>query len=319
MILTVHKELQDHVAAAARRHFGLSEIPPFAIEVPPNRALGDLAVTVAFQLARALRKPPRAIAQELAGVLGDIPGITKVVAAPNGYLNLYLDRRRYLIARLRREVAPTVVERSKAVVEHTAINPNKAAHIGHLRNATLGDTLVRALRFQCVPVETQNYIDDLGVQVADIIVGFREIEKKSIEQVRNLAKPGPGRPPFDYYCWDLYARVTEWYEGGPDRMAVRARTLHDLEAGGNDVADMGAVIAEHIVKAHLKTMARLNIGYDLLTYEGDIIRLQFWARAFEILKAKGAVFLQTEGKLAGCWVMRIDDGDSPSGESAEPS
>jgi arginyl-tRNA synthetase len=316
MILTVHKELQDHVAAAARRHFGLGEVPPFAIEVPPNRALGDLAVTVAFQLARALRKPPRAIAQELAGVLGDIPGITKVVAAPNGYLNLYLDRRRYLIARLRREVAPPVVERSKAVVEHTAINPNKAAHIGHLRNATLGDTLVRALRFQGTPVETQNYIDDLGVQVADIIVGFRELEKKSVDEVRKIANPAPGQLPFDYYCWDLYARVTDWYEGGPDRMAVRARTLHDLEAGGNDVAGMGAVIVDHIVKAHLKTMARLNIGYDLLTYEGDIIRLKFWARAFEILKAKGAVFLQTEGKLAGCWVMTIDDGGD--GESIEP-
>jgi arginyl-tRNA synthetase len=320
MILTVQKELQDHVASAARRHYGLAEVPPFAIEVPPNRALGDLAVTIAFQLARTLRKAPRAIAQELAGVLGDIPGVAKVIAAPNGYLNLYLDRRRYLLARLGGQVPLPAVERSKTVVEHTAINPNKAAHIGHLRNATLGDTLVRALRFQGTPVETQNYIDDLGVQVADIIVGFRELEKKTIDEVRRIANPAPGQPPFDYYCWDLYARVTEWYEAAPDRMAARARTLHDLEAGGNDVADMGAVIAEHIVKAHLKTMARLNIGYDLLTYEGDIIRLHFWARAFEILKAKGAVFLQTEGKLAGCWVMRIDEGNPASdGESAEPA
>jgi arginyl-tRNA synthetase len=317
MILTVHKELQDHVAAAARRHYGLAEVPPFAIEVPPNRALGDLAVTVAFQLARTLRKPPRAIAQELAGVLGEIPGIAKVVAAPNGYLNLYLDRRRYLVARLRREVTPPAVERSKTVVEHTAINPNKAAHIGHLRNATLGDTLVRALRFQDTPVETQNYIDDLGVQVADIIVGFRELEKKNVDDVRRIADAASRQQPFDYYCWDLYARVTDWYEGGADRIAARARTLHDLEAGDSDVATMGAVIVDHIVKAHLKTMARLNIGYDLLTYEGDIIRLQFWARAFEILKAKGAVFLQTEGKLAGCWVMRIDDGAGD--ESIEPS
>jgi len=317
MILTVHKELQDHVAAAARRHYGLAEVPPFAIEVPPNRALGDLAVTVAFQLARTLRKPPRAIAQELAGVLGEIPGIAKVVAAPNGYLNLYLDRRRYLVARLRREVTPPAVERSKTVVEHTAINPNKAAHIGHLRNATLGDTLVRALRFQDTPVETQNYIDDLGVQVADIIVGFRELEKKNVDDVRRIADAASRQQPFDYYCWDLYARVTDWYEGGADRIAARARTLHDLEAGDSDVATMGAVIVDHIVKAHLKTIARLNIGYDLLTYEGDIIRLQFWARAFEILKAKGAVFLQTEGKLAGCWVMRIDDGAGD--ESIEPS
>jgi len=319
MILSVHKEVEEQVAAAARGHYGLAGIPPFAIEVPPNRALGDLAVTVAFQLARTLRKAPRAIAQELAGVLGGIPGVTRVVAAPNGYLNLYLDRRDYLLKRLTGQVVPHRDAVSRTVVEHTAINPNKAAHIGHLRNATLGDTLVRVLRFLDTPVETQNYIDDLGVQVADIIVGFQELERKTADEVRAIA----GSTRFDYYCWDLYARVTEWYEGDRERLAVRARALHELEAGGpgdNDAAEIGAVIVDHIVRAHLKTMARLNIGYDLLTYEGDIIRLQFWARAFEILKASGAVFLQTEGKLAGCWVMRIDEGETASsGESIEPA
>jgi arginyl-tRNA synthetase len=313
MILNVHQAVHDQVTAAVRQHFGLAEVPPFAIEVPPNRALGDLAVTVAFQLARALRKAPKAIAQELAGALSNAPGITKVVAAPNGYLNLYLDRRPYLLDRLAGRVVPVRIAGSKTVVEHTAINPNKAAHIGHLRNATLGDTLVRVLAFLGMPVETQNYIDDLGVQVADIIVGFRELERKSIDDVRQIA----ATTRFDYYCWDLYARVTEWYEGDRERLAIRARALHDLEAGGNDTAHIGAVIVDRIVRTHLQTMARLNIGYDLLTYEGDILRLQFWAHAFEILKAKGAVFLQTEGKLAGCWVMRIDE-HSPSGESIEP-
>src|SRR5580765_1944822 len=319
MILSVHKEVEEQVAAAARGHYGLAGIPPFAIEVPPNRALGDLAVTVAFQLARTLRKAPRAIAQELAGVLGGIPGVTRGVAAPTGYLNHYLDRRDYLLKRLTGQVVPHRDAVSRTVVEHTAINPNKAAHIGHLRNATLGDTLVRVLRFLDTPVETQNYIDDLGVQVADIIVGFQELERKTADEVRAIA----GSTRFDYYCWDLYARVTEWYEGDRERLAVRARALHELEAGGpgdNDAAEIGAVIVDHIVRAHLKTMARLNIGYDLLTYEGDIIRLQFWARAFEILKASGAVFLQTEGKLAGCWVMRIDEGETASsGESIEPA
>jgi arginyl-tRNA synthetase len=318
MILSVHKEVQEQVTAAARSHYGLAEVPPFAVEVPPNRALGDLAVTVAFQLARSLRKAPRAIAQELAGVLGDIPGVTKAVAAPNGYLNLYLDRRSYLLKQLGGQAAPrdAAVNTAKTVVEHTAINPNKAAHIGHLRNATLGDTLVRVLGFLGMPVETQNYIDDLGVQVADIIVGFRELERKSLDDILHIADT----TRFDYYCWDLYARVTEWYEGDRERLGVRAKALHDLEAGGNETAEAGALIVERIVRTHLKTMARLNIGYDLLTYEGDILRLQFWAHAFEILKASGAVFLQTEGKLAGCWVMRIDDGsgDPDAGESSEP-
>src|SRR6202007_2585512 len=111
------------------------------------------------------------------------------------------------------------------------------------------------------------------------------------------------------------SRVTEWYDGDATRLAVRAAALHDLEQGGNDTAAMGAVIVERIVRAHLATMTRLNVAYDLLTYEGDILRLQFWAHAFDILKAQGAVFLQTEGKLAGCWVMRIDEGGANADEA----
>jgi arginyl-tRNA synthetase len=310
MILTVQQQIHERVADAIRGHFNLSDVPPFAIEVPPNRALGDLAITVAFQLARALRKAPKAIAQELAAALGPLPGVAKVVAAPNGYLNLYLDRGPFVLDRLNERVSPARATDGKAVVEHTAINPNKAAHIGHLRNATLGDTIVRVLRFRGTPVEVQNYIDDLGVQVADIIVGFREIEHLDVEAVRHIADS----TRFDYYCWDLYSRVAEWYEADKDRPAVRARTLHELEEGGNASADMAALIVDRIVRAHLRTMARLNIGYDLLTYEGDILRLKFWAQAFEILKAQGAMFLQTEGKLAGCWVMKIDEGGTSEDE-----
>jgi arginyl-tRNA synthetase len=164
-----------------------------------------------------------------------------------------------------------------------------------------------------MPVEVQNYIDDMGVQVADVIVGFKELEQKSIDDVRHIAET----TRFDYYCWDLYSRVTEWYEADKGRLDIRARALHELEHGGNETADMGAFIVERIVRTHLKTMARLNIGYDLLTYEGDILRLKFWAQAFEILKAQGAVFLQTEGRLAGCWVMRIEEGDAGETNDAE--
>jgi len=313
MILSVQRHIHDTIAAAIRQHFGIAEVPPFAVEVPPTRTLGDLAVPVAFQLARTLRKAPRAIAQDLAQAVGAIPGVERIVATPNGYLNLYLDRAAFIIPRIRQQVPPEIVAPEKTIVEHTAINPNKAAHIGHLRNAALGDTLVRALRFRGTPYETQNYIDDMGVQVADIVVGFRELEHRSLDEVREIADA----TRFDYYCWDLYSRVTEWYEGERARLEIRGAALHDLEHGGNDTAAMGAFIVERIVRAHLKTMARLNIGYDLLTYEGDILRLHFWAHAFEVLKAKGAVFLQTEGKLAGCWVMRIEDG-GPSDARPEP-
>jgi arginyl-tRNA synthetase len=318
MILPVQRLVHDAIADAVRRQFGVTDVPPFTVDVPPNRTLGDLAVAVAFQLARTLRRPPRAIAQQLAVSLTDLPGIARVVATPNGYLNLFVDRATFLLARVRSEipaeVPPDAAE--KTIVEHTAINPNKAAHVGHLRNAALGDTLARVLLFRRTPVEVQNYIDDLGVQVADIIVGFRELEGRSIEDVGHIADT----TRFDYYCWDLYARVTAWYEADPARLEVRARALHDLEHGGNPTSSMGAFIVDRIVRAHLATMAQLNIGYDLLTYEGDILRLQFWAHAFETLKAQGAVFLQTGGKLAGCWVMRIDDdaqGDAEAAADAE--
>ncbi len=304
MILSVQRQLRDTVTEAIQRQFGLADVPPFAVDVPPSRALGDLAVPVAFQLARSLKKAPRAIAQEIAGALGDLPGFTRVVVSPNGYLNFYLDRPAFLCARVRGEIAPQPGAMDKIVVEHTAINPNKAAHVGHLRNATLGDTLVRVLRFRYSPVEIQNYIDDTGVQVADVVVGFRELEQHTLDEVKRIADT----TRFDYHCWDLYSRATEWYEGDKSRLDIRARVLHDLEQGGNPTAEMAAFIVDRIVRAHLKTMARLNTSYDLLTYEGDILRLRFWAHAFEILKAQGAVFLQTEGKLAGCWVMRIEEG-----------
>ena len=304
MILPIQQQVHAAVADAIRRQFGLDEIPPFAVETPPSRAMGDLAVTVAFQLARALRKAPRVIAQDIASAMAPIPGITQVSVAANGYINLSLDRAPYLIDRVTGRAVPATIREGKTVVEHTAINPNKAAHIGHLRNAALGDTLVRVLRFRGTPVETQNYIDDMGVQVADVIVGFKELEKMTVDDVRRVAES----TRFDYYCWDLYAKVGQWYEADKANLEIRAKALHDLEHGGTEIAEMGTIIVEHIVRAHLRTMARLNIGYDLLTYEGDIIRLQFWAHCFETLKAQGAVFLQTEGKLKGCWVMRIDEG-----------
>ena len=314
MILTVQRQVHAAISDAIRRQLGSGvDVPAFVVEVPPTRALGDLAVPVAFQLARTLRKAPRAIAQELAPAVQSVPGITKVVAAPNGYLNLYLDRPAYLIPRVRGECRSNIAAPEKTIVEHTAINPNKAAHIGHLRNATLGDTLARVFRFRETPVEVQNYIDDLGVQVADIIVGFRELEKLDLDGVRRIADTSR----FDYYCWDLYSRVTEWYEQDRANLEVRARTLHDLEHGGNAAATIGGFIVDRIVRAHLATMSRLNIAYDLLTYEGDIVRLHFWTHAFEVLKAQGAVYLQTEGKLAGCWVMKIESAEGAE-QNAEP-
>jgi arginyl-tRNA synthetase len=317
MILPVHDRLRAHVARLLTTLYSLDEssVPAIVLEYPPNRELGDLGTPVAFELARRLRKAPRAIAQEIAGAFGSLEGIRQVAAAPNGYLNFFLERRDFLLARLSPDLAMSRPSAGKAIVEHTAINPNKAAHIGHLRNAALGDTLVRVLRFRGIPVEVQNYIDDTGVQVADVVVGFRLLEGKTLDQIREIADT----TRFDYYCWDLYARTTGWYEDDKDRLAARAATLHDIEHGGNENAGIAAFIADRIVRCHLKTMARMNVGYDLLTWEGDILRLQFWARAFEVLKAKGALYLQKEGRLAGCWVMPIQEDPESQPKSQEPA
>ncbi len=315
MILPLHDALENRVRAILAETHGLDATAgvAVAIETPPNRSLGDLGTPVAFDLARRLRQAPRVIAQDLAGRIGPLPGIARVEAAPNGYLNVFVDRRAFLLARLGlgAGLPDRPVHAEKTIVEHTAINPNKAAHIGHLRNSALGDTLVRVLRFRGTPVEVQNYIDDTGVQVADVVVGFRELLGLDLAAVQAIADT----ERFDYYCWDLYARVTEWYEGDKTRLAIRAATLHDIEHGLDPAAGLAAFVADRIVRCHLKTMSRLHIDYELLTWEGDILRLHFWARAFEVLKEKGAVFLQPEGRLAGCWVMAIDD-EAPDADPA---
>ncbi|HTH23780.1 MAG TPA: arginine--tRNA ligase, partial [Vicinamibacterales bacterium] len=264
MILPLHEQVRARVRDALARLHGITDSElTIPIEYPPNRTLGDLGTPVAFDLARRLKKAPRAIAQELAGALGPIPGVARVDAAPNGYLNVFLDRPSFLLARL--GLAGTLpappARPEKTIVEHTAINPNKAAHIGHLRNSALGDTLVRVLRFRGHPVEVQNYIDDTGVQVADVVVGFQQLEKLTLDDAKRIAST----TRFDYYCWDLYARVTEWYDGDKERLKIRAATLHDIEHGVDPTASLASYIADTVVHAHLKTMARLNIDYQLLT------------------------------------------------------
>ncbi|MGH9372091.1 MAG: arginine--tRNA ligase, partial [Vicinamibacterales bacterium] len=268
MILPVQHTVRTRIAEAVARLYDIPRDDPalasVAVDIPPRRALGDLAVPLAFELARRLRKAPRAIAQELTGALGRIEGIARVEAAPNGYVNFFLDRPHHVGTWIRQREPPPIEGGEKSIVEHTAINPNKAAHIGHLRNAALGDAFGRLLRYLGRTVEIQNYIDDTGVQVADVAIGFRELEGRDLAAVREIADT----TRFDYYCWDLYARVTDWYEQDRQRLAIRTQALHDIERGGNATADLAHFIADRIVRRHLETMARLNIGYDLLTWEG---------------------------------------------------
>jgi arginyl-tRNA synthetase len=293
---------------AVRSRFGV-ELSSAASKRPPKTALGDLAFPAAFELARALKKAPRKIAEELSDSLAGVEGVSRVEVAGAGYLNVYFDRTRYL----ENFLSPPEKERSagKVIVEHTNINPNKAAHIGHLRNAALGDSFVRALRFRGENVEVQNYIDDTGVQVADVVAGFLHLEKKTQAEVEAIA----ASERFDYYCWDLYARISEFYQGDRERLKLREKTLKAIEEGEAPEGPLGAFIAERIVRCHLATMDRIDVRYDLLPWESDILKLKFWQRAYELLKEKKAIRLAESGKNQGCWVM--DLGEESEAEADE--
>ena len=284
----------DHV----RARYGVER--PVLLEQPKQSSFGELAVPAAFQLARQLRQAPRSIAQQIVSETGAIPGVSALEIAGNGYINVRFDRGAYGFGTMRYRAGERAAG-EKIIVEHTNINPNKAAHIGHLRNAVLGDTFVRMLRFMGNNVEVQNYIDNTGVQVADVVVGFRHLENKGPAEVRALIDNPAVR--FDYYCWDLYARISQYYKDQPDSLAWRADTLHAIEAGEGDAAEVAHVVADAIVRAHLATMLRLGIEYDVLPRESEILHLKFWAAAFEELKRRGAIHFETEGKNKGCWVM----------------
>src|SRR5258708_860444 len=271
------------------------------IEQPKQTSFGELSLPAAFQLARSLKKAPKAIAAEIVAAAGAIEGVEAIEIAGNGYLNIRFDRGYYAASVLACAEAATAESAGKIIVEHTNINPNKAAHIGHVRNAILGDTFVRMLRSTGRRVEVQNYIDNTGVQVADVVVGFHHLEKKTPAQVEQMIADPAMR--FDYLCWDLYARVSAYYEEHPEAKEWRGATLHAIEAGVGAESEIAHVVADAIVYAHLATMWRLGIVYDVLPRESEILHLNFWSTAFQLLKDRKAIYFETEGKNKGCWVM----------------
>jgi len=318
----IQQRIQAKFVEAVRTAFGL-EVPPPALDSPPNLEMGDISLAGCLPLAKQLRQAPRKIAEQLVPLVSGLDGVERVSVAGAGYLNFHLDRAQTaarLFALRNSPEAATDSTRGKILVEHTSINPNKAAHIGHLRNSVLGDTFVRLLRFTGEKVEIQNYIDNTGVQVADVVVGFIHLEKKSLKDVEALIQkasaPGLARSErFDYYCWDLYARVFQLYEVDKEVLKLRAQALKDIEEGHGETAAMAELISTTIVRAHLDTMLRLNIQYDLLAQESEILKLQFWSAAFELLKKEKSIRFEDAGKSAGCWVMDLAEPAAEEGES----
>jgi arginyl-tRNA synthetase len=296
------------------------ELPQIAIEQPPDVEMGEYALPVAFELARRLKRSPRAIAGELVADLLPLEGFTSFSVAGAGYINGKLDRQA-AAQQIARDDTTEEQSHLHSLVEHTSINPNKAAHIGHLRNAILGDTFVRLLRAAGQRVDVQNYIDNTGVQVADVVVGLTHLEGYDLAAVQQLLVDLKAKGErIDYYCWDLYAQVSQWYGASEaeaaDRKKIRLDTLHAIEAGGNEIAKIADLVSTAVLRRHLETMLRLGIEYDFLPRESEILHLKFWDLAFEQLKAKAVLYLETEGKNKGCWVMRRASATAATEEGA---
>jgi arginyl-tRNA synthetase len=347
--LTLVERLREALAAHIREKYGVELA--VVLERPPKIEMGEAASPVCFELAKRLKKAPRMIAQEIANSFGKVPGIAKVEVAGGGYLNAYFDRggfwnevgagrglkplpssgadvasegathkaqgKEALTAEStegKAKIGAGKIPAGKIILEHTSINPNKAAHIGHVRNAVLGDTMARTLRAAGHNVQVQNYIDNTGVQVADVVIGFLEMEKRTPVSVKMMAM----EPRFDYFCWDLYAAATSYFAEDKARAAaLRGATLRAIEEGRGEEAEVGETVADSIVGFHLRTMARLGIAYDLLARESEILHLHFWDAAFEKLKDAKAIYKAEVGKMAGCWVMPWNEGDGPP-EPSDP-
>ncbi len=303
MFLALEERIRECVSRHVSAKYGVSI--PVVVELPRRPQFGELALPLCFGLAKRLRRPPRRIAEELAASLPPIAGVRSIEAAGGGYLNVRFERGAYAVEALSAQPPPAAADKSKIIVEHTNINPNKAAHIGHLRNAVLGDTFARMLRALGREVEVQNYIDNTGVQVADVAAAFHFLQRRSPRDVAALADDPAIR--FDYYCWDLYADVSRHYAEHPQALSWRTQALSAIESGSGQIAAIGRIVSDAIVNRHLDTMLRIGVEYDALPRESEILGLEFWAAAFALLQRRQAVYLETAGKNAGCWVMPAEN------------
>ncbi len=307
-ITEIQEALREQIVAASQKHFNITP-ESIAIEVPPKPELGDLAFPVSFELAKLIKQTtgekqnPRAIAEAFRSELELLEFIDRIEIAGPGYLNVFLDRGSFVLGSLDAKSASQAAG-EKVCVEHTSVNPNKAAHIGHVRNAVLGDTFIRILQQGGKQVEVQYYIDNTGVQVADVVVGFIYIEKLDLQGIRALdSELAANGKTFDYFCWDLYSRVGIAYQSDEELKSHRADVLHLIEEGGNPTAELADYVATRNVQCIVNTMERFSIRYDLLPRESEILHLKFWDKAFEQMKQRGVIHLENEGKHAGCWVM----------------
>jgi arginyl-tRNA synthetase len=305
--------IKDGVAKLLKERLHVEEIP---FNLPPSREIGDFSSAICLSLAKQRRRPPMEIAREaVASLKTDLPPYVRDVnMTPPGYLNFRVDWRTLAGDLLPQIVEqgelfgrPSLPQKEKVFVEHTSVNPNKAMHIGHLRNAVLGDTVARVLGWLGFVTEVCNYIDDTGLQVVDVVTAFlylgSPVYAEGAKDFEMIWQKVPEGESFDYFCWNLYARFQGELQKLPSLSEKREEVLHRIEEGTHPVAAFAKELATRIVDAHLETVAKLSIFYDLLNWESDIIRSGFWQATFEDLKRRGVLRYEAEGPNAGCWVV----------------
>ncbi len=299
LLSTLIAELKAGVSKSIQAVWSVDDFE-VQVSTPPRPEMGDLALSFAFPLAKVLRRPPPSIAQRV-GEHFKHPGVASWNVS-GGYLNLSLDLHEVLNRGRGLPLLPHSRE-GKTLVEHTNINPNKAAHIGHLRNAVLGDSLVRILRALGEDVEVHYYVDDTGVQVADAVVGLTALEGLDLPGVKTLAQT----VPLDQFLWDLYAKVSASYQDNPSLQAKRKEVLSHIDDPEHPLGAMALYISSEVFRAHLRTMFRLDVSYDFAPFESDILGQGLWTEARKRLKESGAMILADEGTQAGCWVMPLEN------------
>lgn len=314
----VDKLIQDDVAKAIGKIMGIREI---AFNIPPKREFGDFSTAVCLAQAKAQKRAPMQIAEDVKTELSKmkLPCIKEVIVTPPGYLNFKIDHPRYVksvmdrVAKEGERFGNSNTGRGrKVLIEHTNVNPNKAMHIGHIRNAIIGDSVVRMMEKLGYNVEACNYIDDTGVQVADVVVAMLYVDEPvydgNSDDLSAIWAKYDGSQSFDYWCWDVYSKVAMEYDANEDLKAKRAEVLHAVEAQDSAIARFAKEVATRIVRAHLATVGRLNVYYDLLNWESDIFLRGFWKTAFASLKEAGVIVYETVGPNTGCWVVKFGRG-----------
>ena len=305
----VFLELLENIRKETSKILDSQNYEPVSFSVESAKpGFGDITCNVSFLLSKQLKKSPQEISNEISKLytFENIPQIKNVESHPSGYLNFNIDYTQFsnlvISSSLQENYGSLDIgHNEKIVVEHTSVNPNKALHVGHIRNVILGDIVSKILRKGNFDVKVLNYVDDSGLQVADIIVGFTEL---------GFSQEPPGNEKFDHYCGDtVYVKTTEKYETDKKLEEKRHEILKQIEDSSSDISKMAQTITRKVLNEQLKTVWNLGVFYDCLNFESQIIHSKLWEKIFEKLKSENQIKYEEAGDNAGCWVIPAEGED----------